>query len=178
MSFNEYLAVLDRPDNQLPSASIPSKPKLDPIAASAQELAAHIDQLYQFNENHKLNGKDKDGPELMSLSLLNVLAEMVNIPFATSERIASTAAKSHQALRSEDNSPSGDTGSQPDDRAVNQALPLLTRAALKLQGFAISYLPMDKGNHFGGTGRPLFLNESTKRGFRRIPAENGLQKES
>jgi hypothetical protein len=88
MLFNKYLKVLDQLDNKLPSATILSKPKLDPIAASAQDLAAHIDQLYQFNENHKLNGKDKDGLELMSLSLLNVVAEMVNIPLATSEHIS------------------------------------------------------------------------------------------
>ena len=123
-AFHKYLAVLDRPDNQLPSASMPSKPKLDPLAATAKELAAHIDNIYQFNENHKLNGKDKDGPDIMSLSLLNIVAEMVNIPLATSERVASTAAK-QQVLLSEDSS-SGATGGQPEDRDVNKTLPLLT----------------------------------------------------
>jgi hypothetical protein len=95
---------------------------------------------------------------------------MVDIPLATSERIASTAAK-QQVLLSEDSS-SGATGDQPADRDVNKALPLLTRSALKYQGFAVSNLPLDKDpesgkqEHFGATGRPICLNEVTKRGLR------------
>ena len=90
---------------------------------------------------------------------------MVNIPLATSERIASTTAKQQLVLWSEDSS-SCETGGQPDDRDVNQALPLLTCAALKFQGFAVSNLPLDKRDHFGSTGRPNFLNKVAKRGLR------------
>ncbi len=104
--------------------------------------------------------------ELLSLSLLNVVAEMVNIPLATTERIASTAAKSPPAALSEEHSSSGERDREPDDRDVNQALPLLTRSALKYQGFAVSNLPLDKGDHFSAIGRPISLNEVTKRGFR------------
>jgi hypothetical protein len=63
--FHKYLAVLDRLDYQIPSASNQPRNKLDPIAATAIELAAHVEQIFQFNETHKLNGKAKDDPEIV-----------------------------------------------------------------------------------------------------------------
>jgi hypothetical protein len=93
---------------------------LDPIAATAKELAVHVEQNNQFNETHKLNGKVKYDLEIVSLSLLNIVAELLNIPLATAERNASTAAKDKLQPLSEDNS-SSCTGDQPDDRDIQQA---------------------------------------------------------
>jgi hypothetical protein len=167
MAFHKYLAVLDRLDCQIPSASNQPQTKLDPIAATAKELqvAAHVEQIYRFNETHKLNGKAKDDPEIVSLSLLKIVAELVNIPLATAERTATTAAKDKRQPLSEKNSSSG-SGDQPDDQDFQQAFPLLTRNVLKYQGFKVSNLPLDKDEHFGATGRPMCLNEITKRALR------------
>jgi hypothetical protein len=61
--------------------------KSDPIAATAKELAAHVEKIYQFNETHKLNCKAKDDLEMVSLSLLNIVAELVFIPLATADSV-------------------------------------------------------------------------------------------
>ncbi len=58
---------------------------------------------------------------IVSLSLLNIVAKMVNIPLATAERTTSTATKDKRQPLSRDNSSSG-TGGQPDDWNVQQTL--------------------------------------------------------
>jgi hypothetical protein len=125
MLFHKYLAKLDQLDSQLLSASIQPRTKLDYLAATAKGLAAHIDQIYQFNENRKINCKAnlKDDQEIMLLSHLNLVVEVVNIPVATSQRITSMAKKNQKFRHSPPNSSSGDTGLQPDDLDVNQAPP-------------------------------------------------------
>jgi hypothetical protein len=77
-AFHKYIAVLDRLDNEASTASIQSKPKLDPIAASAQELAVPIVPV-QLNEN-KILDTAPDDEVIVSVTLL---ADMVNLPLTT-----------------------------------------------------------------------------------------------
>ncbi len=86
MVFHKYLAVLDRLGCQIPSASNQPWNKLDHIAATAKELAAHVEQIFQFNETHKLNSKAKDDLEIIrdpaclywyvSLSTYNIVTDI------------------------------------------------------------------------------------------------------
>jgi hypothetical protein len=76
------------------------KPKFDSTAASCQDLAAQIDQLHQSNENHKVNCKAKDDKEVMWLTLLDIVAELVNIPQNIAEYISRTVAQTQTVQQS------------------------------------------------------------------------------
>ena len=163
MSFRKYLKDLDLLDQRLPSAATPSHPKLDPIAATPQELATHVDMLWAYNDQHKLAGKIKDDPLTLPLSLLNAVAEMINIPTASADRTSPVALVTESSGEKDEEPP------KPDDRDVFAKLPLLDRGALAYQGFNISNLPPKSDQiHYSATGRPIPQNAVTIRTLRSL----------
>ncbi len=127
VSIQHCLQFFQRDQDRLPS----STNKFDPISATPEKLAYYCDLLHKHNEQKTLIGKHKDDPTSLPLSLLNFVANTLDIPKATHMRQTSphiSAAISPQA---------SDDGSipKPSDEDVVRARPLLDIRALVYQGF-------------------------------------------
>ena len=158
---------------------IPSKTKLDPGTATPAELAIVVDRIHQYNATNAVLGKTTHDPDAVPLGLLNTLAESVNIPLATDTVLnkfsenptrASDPDVKHEKSTDDQavDTQSGIRERPSNDSDVMAAFPLLTRDALRFQGFNISNLPPGDHQFFGATGRTLFLNAFTRQQLRAV----------
>ena len=96
--FKHCVRLLDSLPDQPPSSN---GTRVDPFALSAQELSVHMARLWHNNEQSNIPGKTKDDPAFTPMSLNNTIAEIVNIPqastFRTSPNLSTDTGVSHES---------------------------------------------------------------------------------
>ena len=80
MSFQDFAQLLDKVDTFQPPIT---QSKKNPFLMDARELAIDLKLIYDYNARTNLPGKAKDEPDSLCMSILNTVAELVDIPKAT-----------------------------------------------------------------------------------------------
>ena len=161
MTFQDYLQILEKADYLQPPNQ---QSKKNPFLMDARELAIQLNLIYEHNARTNLPGQSKDDPESLPMSIMNTVAEIIDIPKALHALQQGTKLQSSDEQQEQ--------GSESDDRQVLALLPVATRRSMKYQGLDIDELPPVSGNgentFYGATGRQIQHNEVTRRELRTL----------
>ena len=80
MSFQDFAQLLDKVDTFQPPIT---QSKKNPFLMDSRELAIDLKLIYDDNARTNLPGKSKDGPDSLRMSIINTVAELVDIPKAS-----------------------------------------------------------------------------------------------